>query len=64
TSIGHSSNSYEYLMLMEVRAAVILNDCEYQLEEDDALYFDASVPHSYVNREEQTAKIVMLIQYL
>ena len=37
---------------------------EYQLEEDDALYFDASVPHSYVNREEQTAKIVMLIQYL
>lgn len=41
-----------------------LNDCEYQLEKDDALYFDASVPHSYVNREEQTAKIVMLIQYL
>ena len=40
------------------------SDCEYQLEEDDALYFDASVPHSYVNREEQTAKIVMLIQYL
>lgn len=64
TSSGHSSNSYEYLMLMEGRATVIVNDCEYQLEEDDALYFDASVPHSYVNREEQTAKIVMLIQYL
>lgn len=64
TSSGHSSNSYEYLMLMEGRAAVIVNGCEYQLEEDDALYFDASVPHSYVNREEQTAKIVMLIQYL
>ena len=28
TSIGHSSNSYEYLMLMEGRAAVIVNDCE------------------------------------
>lgn len=44
SSTGHSSNSYEYLMLTEGEVSIIVNDREYVLEEDDGLYFDASVP--------------------
>lgn len=64
SSIGHSSNSYEYLMLTEGEVSIIVNDREYVLEEDDGLYFDASVPHRYINRREKTAKMVLIIQYL
>ncbi len=64
SSIGHSSNSYEYVMLTEGRIIIRVNDIEYVLEEDDALYFDASVPHCYINEEAQTAKMLLIIQYL
>lgn len=63
-SIGHSSNSYEYVMLMEGKITIKVNDFEYVLEEDDALYFDGSVPHCYINKEDQNAKMVLIIQYL
>ena len=51
-------------MMTEGKITVIVNDCEHVLEKGDALYFDASVPHCYINREAETAKMVLLIQYL
>lgn len=63
-SIGHSSNSYEYVMLTEGRITISVNDVEYVMEENDALYFDASVPHCYINNGRKTAKMVLIIQYL
>ena len=63
-SIGHSSNSYEYILLTEGRITITVNDKEYVLEKDDAIYFDASVPHCYTNPGAQTAKMTLIIQYL
>lgn len=63
-SIGHSSRSYEYLMLTEGKISVVVGEKEYVLEEDDGLFFDAFVPHRYINREGKTAKMVMIVQYL
>ena len=64
-SIGHSSNSYEYiLMTAGGEITMTINETEYVLETGDALYFDASVPHRYVNAGQETAKMTLLIQYL
>lgn len=63
-SIGHSPNSYEYVMVTEGKIAITVNETEYALGTGDALYFDASVPHRYVNVGTETAKMTLLIQYL
>lgn len=63
-SIGHSSNSYEYILLTKGRITITINGNEHVLEEDDAIYFDASIPHCYTNKEMQTAKMTLIIQYL
>lgn len=64
SSIGHCSNSYEYVMLMDGKITMIVNEREHVMEKDDALYFDASVPHCYVNEAASTAKMMIIIQYL
>ena len=64
SSIGHSSNSFEYLLMLEGEISVTVNEREYVLKKEDALYFDASHPHSYHNACDVRAKAVMLIQYL
>jgi quercetin dioxygenase-like cupin family protein len=63
-SIGHSSNSSEYIMVMEGRMALEINGAEYLLEPDDALYFDASYPHIYKNASNQRVKAVLIIYYV
>ena len=63
-SIGHSSNSYEYILMTAGEITMTINETEYVLENGDALYFDASVPHRYVNAGQETAKMTLLIQYL
>lgn len=63
-SIGHSSNSFEYVIITAGQITLCVDDQEYLLETDDALYFDASRPHCYINTSAQTAKAVLLIQYL
>ena len=63
-SIGHSSNSFEYIMLLEGEMTITVNEKEYLLQKDDALYFDASVSHCYKNDGTVTAKAALLIQYL
>lgn len=63
-SIGHSSKSYEYILLTQGKITVVVGDCEYNLKEEDAIFFDASVPHCYINNINETAKMTMIIQYL
>lgn len=63
SSIGHCANSYEYVMMLEGDAVIIINERSYHLEKDDTLYFDASVPHQYVNNEDCKVKMMVLIQY-
>ncbi len=63
-SIGHSTNSYEYIFLTEGEITIIVNDTEYTLMKEDTIFFDASVPHCYRNDTAHTAKMVLIIQYL
>lgn len=64
SSIGHSSNSYEYIMIYEGKIKLCIEGHEYVLEKDDALYFDASKPHQYINDTNMTAKMTLIIQYM
>lgn len=63
-SIGHSSNSSEYIMVTEGQMVLNVNGSEYILMPDDALYFDASYSHVYKNTFNQRAKAVLIIHYL
>lgn len=63
-SIGHSTNSFEYVIMTDGEMVLGVRDREYILEQDDALCFDASVPHYYVNNSTEKVKAVLLIQYL
>jgi transcriptional regulator with XRE-family HTH domain len=63
-SIGHSSNSSEYIMVLEGNMTLEVNGSEYRLEPDDALYFDASYPHVYKNVSSQRVKAVLIIYYV
>lgn len=64
TAVGHSANSYEYIMLTEGRITLTVNEQEYTLEKDDALCFNASGAHTYKNNAAYKAKAVLIIQYL
>ena len=63
TSIGHSSKSSEYVMLVEGELTLTVDNTEHLMKKDDALYFDASAPHSYRNDGDGTARAILLIQY-
>jgi transcriptional regulator with XRE-family HTH domain len=63
-SIGHSSNSSEYIMVTEGKMVMDVNGAEYVLDTDDALYFDASYPHIYKNICDRKVKMVLLIYYV
>ena len=62
-SIGHSLNSYEYIMMIEGEMVLETGGEEYLLKKDDALCFDASSAHSYQNTSGKNAKALLLIYY-
>lgn len=63
-SIGHSSNSSEYIMVIEGQMILEVNGKEYTLAQDDALYFDASCPHVYKNPSGERVKCHLIIYYV
>lgn len=63
-SIGHSTNSSEYIMMVEGNAIIEVDGKEYLLEADDGLYFEASVPHCYKNTSDKKVKMELLIYYI
>lgn len=64
TSMGHSSKSFEYIMMTEGELKVKICGDEYDLTADDALYFEADSEHTYINPTNETARAWMIIQYL
>ena len=50
-------------MMMEGQAVIEVNGKKYLLGEDDALFFEASVPHCYKNETDEPVKMVLLIYY-
>ncbi|MDE7429663.1 MAG: XRE family transcriptional regulator [Lachnospiraceae bacterium] len=64
SSIGHSTNSSEYIMMMEGQAVLEVNGKRYLLLKDDALFFEASVPHCYKNETDKPVKMMLLIYYI
>lgn len=63
-SIGHSTNSSEYIMVIEGKMTLEVNGEEYDLVKDDALYFDGSIPHCYKNNSNGIAIAMLLIYYV
>lgn len=63
-SIGHSTNSSEYIMMIDGQAVLEVNGKKYLLEKDDALFFEASVPHYYKNETNKPVKMMILIYYV
>lgn len=64
SSIGHSTNSSEYIMMIEGTAILEVDGKEYVIEEDDGLFFDASVPHCYKNATDKKVRMELLIYYV
>ena len=63
TSNGHSTNSFEYLMLLKGELILETGGEAYALKKDDAICFDASGAHSYKNIGKKDVKAVLLIYY-
>ena len=62
-SVGHSTNSFEYLMMLKGELILETGGEAYVLKKDDAICFDASGAHSYKNVGKKDAKAVLLIHY-
>lgn len=62
-SIGHSTDSSEYIMLIRGEMDLEVNGEVYALRADDGFCFNAAVPHAYRNRGTETAQAVLMIFY-
>lgn len=64
TSMGHSTKSFEYIMMTSGELKVKIDGKQYCIETDDALYFEAANSHTYKNDSDIPARAWMLIQYM
>jgi len=62
-SIGHSTDSSEYIMMIEGQIEIEVNNERYLLKKDDGFCFNASAGHVYKNKGKKKAKAVLLIYY-
>ncbi len=62
-SIGHSSESFEYIIVTEGQMDIEVNGESQTLDCDDGLCFEAAVPHSYRNKSSKRAAAVLMIYY-
>lgn len=62
-SIGHSTDSSEYIMMIEGQIELEINNEIYLLTEEDGFCFHASVAHVYRNKGKKKAKAVLMIYY-
>ena len=62
-SIGHSTDSFEYMIVVEGQIVLEVNNETYFLDTDDGFCFNAAVPHIYRNSGSQKAKAVLMIYY-
>lgn len=62
-SIGHPSKAQEYLYVLAGRLELCTDTGDYVLDEGDALMFDSSIGHTYVNSREETASFIIINFY-
>ncbi|MDO4623115.1 MAG: XRE family transcriptional regulator [Eubacteriales bacterium] len=62
-SIGHSRESFEYIMMIEGEMELDVNGERHVLQPDDGFCFDAKMPHRYINCSSQKVKAVLMIAY-
>ena len=63
-SIGHSSDSSEYIMVIDGKMELEVNRESYVLEPDDGFCFDAATPHTYKNLTNEKVKVFLMIYYV
>lgn len=63
-SIGHSTDSSEYIMVIDGTMELEVNGEKYRLEKDDGFCFDAAAPHIYRNLTSEKVKVFLMIYYL
>ena len=61
SSIGHATDSAEYIMVVEGQMELEVNGETYRLNKDDGFCFNATVPHVY--KSDAGAKLVLMIFY-
>ena len=62
-SIGHMDKSREYILVGSGSLILDLNGRRYILQAGDALTFDASAPHVYMNEETQSTTATIINDY-
>lgn len=62
-SIGHSTDSSEYLLVVEGQMTLEVGDTAYFLDTDDGFCFHAAVPHTYRQEGAGKTKLVLMICY-
>ena len=63
TTEGHTENSQEYVLVKSGELAIQVADQTFGLTEGDALYFDASVKHTYRNDGGEVAQAYCINYY-
>lgn len=51
----------KFLYVVDGNITVLLNKKEFPLEPDESLYFDGSLPHTFINKHAKAAKLVSVI---
>ncbi len=62
-SIGHSTESSEYIMLFEGEMELEVNGENHILKNNDGFCFDATVPHIYRNKSDKKVSAMLMIYY-
>ncbi len=62
-SEAHEPNTTEYIMVYEGDFDLIVEDQPYYLKEGNAIRYEASVPHQYLNSTDKPCRICMIIYY-
>lgn len=62
-SVGHSERVQEYILVLEGKMKVVVDEDSYILSPKDAIQFDASLPHAYFSIGDTTLKVVLTIYY-
>jgi quercetin dioxygenase-like cupin family protein len=62
-SVGHSERSEEYILVSKGELTVEIGDSRYVLAEGDAVSFDATGRHAYINSGEGGAEYIVINYY-
>lgn len=64
SSVGHPANAEEYIYVINGELILQTEEKEHVLSEGDAIAFDSSVQHTYINKKNETATFIVINFYL